>query len=271
MKTERIIKQQARESMRGNMSVLIAAMGMVALSFLLLEYIEYLVLYFLKAVNFDTGEIIGDKKLIYYIVIAAATVLILFVSPLLNGFLRTAANAALHRESKAVDVFYFFKSPKLYFKTVLYNFLLAVLFLTVSGALNINTYLETFAPDWYHQDPAWNTDTVLKVIAGVCTLFIKLVVYMVFVHYSTFFTKSTYFYDFTILDGVCLTIFRVCTTIVKLNLAKELAGEVVLPLEDLPAFLSDPAKVEASLAPVEPTLQTGPFGWRKPQPWDLIF
>lgn len=58
---------------------------------------------------------------------------------------------------------------------------------------------------------------------------------------------------------------------VKLNLAKELAGEVVLPLEDLPAFLSDPAKVEASLAPVEPTLQTGPFGWRKPQPWDLIF
>ena len=183
MKTERIIKQHARESMRGNMSVLIAAMGMVALSFLLLEYIEYLVLYFLKAVNFDTGEIIGDKKLIYYIVTAAATVLILLVSPLLNGFLRTAAHAALHRESQAVDVFCFFKSPKLYFKTVLYNFLLAVLFLTVSGALNINTYLETFAPDWYHQDPAWNTDTVLKVIAGVCTLFIKLVVYMVFVHY----------------------------------------------------------------------------------------
>lgn len=183
MKTERKIRQQAREAMRGNMSVMIAAMGMTALSFLLFEYIEYLLLYVMNAVNFDTGEIISDKKPVYYIIAASTTALILFISPLLNGFLKTAANAALHKESKAGDIFFYFKAPKRYFKTVLYNLLLAMLFVTVSGALNISSYLETFAPDWYNQTPAWNTDTVLKVLAGVGTLFIRLLVYMIFVHY----------------------------------------------------------------------------------------
>ena len=56
MKTEKMIRQQARDAMKGNLSKLIAALGFAALTFLTIEYVEYLVLHLTGAINYESGE-----------------------------------------------------------------------------------------------------------------------------------------------------------------------------------------------------------------------
>ena len=65
MKTEQIIKKQARGAMRGNLSTLIAAAGLASLVLLLLEYLEYLALYLEGAVNLDTGSVKDGYLFVY--------------------------------------------------------------------------------------------------------------------------------------------------------------------------------------------------------------
>lgn len=169
--------------MKGNMSRLIAALGFAALTFLTIEYIEYLVLHLTGAINYESGEAYNSGSAVYLGIMSAYAVIVLLLSPLINGFLKTAANTAVKKECGSTDLFYYFKGAGRYFKTVLYNLLLLMLYYAVSGALNLNGWLNAFFHSWYAQSPAWNVDTFLIVLAGVVTVFIRILVFMLFVHY----------------------------------------------------------------------------------------
>ncbi len=183
MKTEQMIRRQARAAMKGNMSKLIAAMGFVALTFLTIEYIKYFVLHLTGNIDFQSGEAFDSRSVLYLGIISAYVVIVLFLSPLLNGFLKSAANTAQKKKCESTDLFYYFKGAGRFFKTVLYNLLLGMLYFAVSGALNLSGYMDVFFHSWYNQAPAWNVDSFLVVLAGVVTAFIRILVFMIFVHY----------------------------------------------------------------------------------------
>lgn len=169
--------------MKGNMSKLIASMGFVALLFLALEYVQYLALHLTNTIDFHSGQTFDRRSIIYLSIYSAYAVTALLFSPVINGFIKAAANTALYKKCESTDIFFCFRGAGRYFKTVLYNLLLCMLYFTVSGALNLNGYLNVFFGSWFNQELGWNIDSFLIVLAGVVTVFIRILVFMLFVHY----------------------------------------------------------------------------------------
>ena len=95
MSTEKLVKQQARAALRGNLSQLIAGAGVAAAVFLLWEFIEYFALNELGVQ--DTENILQSDQWFVVPVVVVFMALVLFSTPLLNGFLRMAASTAVRR------------------------------------------------------------------------------------------------------------------------------------------------------------------------------
>ncbi len=183
MKTEQIIKKQARGAMRGNMSMLIAAAGLVSLVLLLLEYLEYLAFYIEGVVDFDTGFVADGFQTYYVLTVSGFAVAVLFASPLLNGFLRMAADTAIKKECRSADVFYCFKSFRLYFKTVLFNLALYLLVASASSVLNLSGLLSWLLPDIFDAEMSFKVESILTVLAAVVTFILRIIVFLIFAYY----------------------------------------------------------------------------------------
>ena len=178
--TEKIIKQQARQALRGNLSQLIAAAGSVVTVYLAVQYANYMVYFSLK--NLDVTQIgLLSAETLFAL---GTAVMLLLCSPLLNGFLRASANTALQKDCGARDVLFYFKKTELYFKTLLINLLVYMLFSITSTALNVSMYLEKLAPSV--TDPAvfgFTPQGFAVVFAAVLTVIISIFLYMFFVHF----------------------------------------------------------------------------------------
>lgn len=183
MKTEQIIKKQARGAMRGNMSKLIAAAGLASLVLLLLEYLEYLVLYIGNAVNLDTGEVKDGYTVFYLLTVSGFAAAALFASPLLNGFLRMSADTAIKKECRSVDVFYYFKGGRLYFKTILFNLVLYLMYASASSALNLSGILSWLLPDIFAAEMSLRIESVLTVFVSIVTVILRIIVFLIFAYY----------------------------------------------------------------------------------------
>ena len=119
MSRERIIKQQARESLRGNITALIA--GFLALA----------------VMGVMSGEVTGDSFLWYLLLEFGALVLAAVFSPLINGFFRLAADTAVKGGCEINSFFYFFSSPRRYFRTLAVNMGLCALYSLLTAPLAI--------------------------------------------------------------------------------------------------------------------------------------
>lgn len=183
MRVEKEIKRQAREALRGNHSKLLAAIGVTAAAMLLLEHIEYLVLLATGLVNGADDSVVESLSLPLVLVTAGYLAVVLLASPLINGCLRMASDVALNKRCSSKDVFRYFRDPRLWAKTVLINLLLSLLYGVLSGALDVSGYLSVLMPAWSDLPPSFSVETYLTVLAGVVTVLIRIVLYMLFVHY----------------------------------------------------------------------------------------
>lgn len=181
MSTEKLVKQQARAALRGNLSQLIAGAGVTAAVFLLWEFIEYFALNELGVQ--DTENILQSGQWYVVPVTAVFMALVLFSTPLLNGFLRMAATAAVRQKCDSLDVFYFFKTPVLFFRTVIINMLLMLLVTLSSAALNLSGWLSLALPDYFGASPGLTAEYMLTAFVTVLTVLIRVVLYMLLAHY----------------------------------------------------------------------------------------
>ena len=165
MKTEKIIKQQAREALQGNASALIAMMGVVAAAYLLLNYVQYVLLFLLDPSGAQTGTF-SSKNLTVHLIQSFNNVILLLLSPLFNGALRGAAQTAQYRDCSAGDVFYYFRSPRRWGKTVLINLLVFSLFSAACFAFDIGGFTRALLP-----------------LIDVVTVILRVVFYMLFIHF----------------------------------------------------------------------------------------
>lgn len=183
MNIEKEIKRQARASLRGNMSKLIAAAGLTALVLLLLEYAEYLLYYATGVMDWDKSEVAATDTPAFYIVTGVFLAAVLLAAPVVNGFLRMAVSTAVKKECRSLDVFYYFTNSTRYFKTVLIDMLLLAMVSVASSLLNISGWLQLLSPEWFGASPGFTPERLLTVFTGVLTGLVRVLLFMLLAHY----------------------------------------------------------------------------------------
>lgn len=183
LQTEKQVKRQAREALKGNFVPLLAAMGLVFVAVLLAECVQSLLLVLTHTIDLDTEKVIEGKELLYYAIAVGTTMVFLLLAPLINGFCKAAAKTAVHKRCEAGDVFYYFRGASRYFKTLLIDLLLYVLFSTITSVLDLSAYLVKLMPQLEDLTFGFNGETALVVGVGVLTAAIRVLVYMLLVHY----------------------------------------------------------------------------------------
>lgn len=171
MSKERIIKEQAREAMKGNMLPVIAGIAAVALIIVLLENAMYLSWVIFDAVDFETEKMNAGSELPYFLTITCTVTAGVLLSPFFNGMFKTASNAVINGNCEITDIFYFFGGLRRYLKTLLVNMTLYLIYggiTTASGRL-LTSLL--------------GQDGFYGVIAGIASGIICFLVYALFVHY----------------------------------------------------------------------------------------
>ena len=173
MQKEKIVKQQAREALRGNFSILIAGLAALVVTFLMVLYLGYLIEIPLGIIDAETEEIKDSMQTYDLLVTLGQSFLLMALSPMLNGWLHTAARAVISGKSEMSDLFYFFGSAVRYFKTVVLNLSLCVL------AAALITPLEVVKNIFFNDDFGGAIMSAVMIVWG-------LFVYMILVHYPLF-------------------------------------------------------------------------------------
>ena len=179
MSKEKMIKQQARAALKGNIVPIIAGALFVCVTAVMLANIGDLLLVVFGLYDFDKEAVSEGKEWIGNLVYMGTYVAALLLSPLVNGTVRAAANAVTKGENSASDVFRYFARPALYLKTLVVNLLLLLLYMLPAELLNFSRYSE-----WVFGDSltgAWAT--AAPVLAAVLTVLVRVFIYMVLVHY----------------------------------------------------------------------------------------
>ena len=173
MKRERIVKQQAREALRGNFSILIAGFSALVVAYLTVVYLAYVIEIPAGVVDVESEEVIDSMRQFDMLVTLGQGFLFAALSPLLNGWLHTAARAVISGKSEITDMFYYFGSAVRYFKTVVLNLSLCVL------AAALITPLEVVKNIFFNDDFGGAIMSAVMIVWG-------LFVYMILVHYPLF-------------------------------------------------------------------------------------
>ena len=171
MSKEKIIKQQAREALKGNLSSLIAAMGMIAMCVVTLLTLFYLLIVALKLVDLDSGELNAGSELPaagIFLLCALAGVAVL---PMLNGFMRMAGDAAVRGDCAVSTLFFYYRSPLRFFKSVLLDVGLLLLFsvLTLPSEVAVRLLPENSG--------------ILGAVAVAGSVIWKILIFLFFIHY----------------------------------------------------------------------------------------
>lgn len=179
MNKEKLIKIQARQALKGNIVPIIAGCLLVCLVAILIENAFSWVLIALNWYDFSTDEVKSGFEFGANLLEMGVFALGWLFSPLVNGTVFAAANAAIHKKNAATDIFRYFTSPKRYFKTLVLNLLLLLLFSVPAALFNFPQYVEWIFGDsltgfWAGAAP---------VLANVCMAVMMVLIYMIFVHY----------------------------------------------------------------------------------------
>ena len=167
MNTEKTVRKQAKKVLEGNRSVIISEIMVTVLAFLTGLFAFSLAmsvagLYDVKNPN-QTQQML---TMIFGLVFFAFVVVCL---PLINGVYRSVCNVVRGRECSPLDVFYYYKKPKLFFKSVILDVISVGLFFIISGLLNVFNYLSAVS-----DKIIWRLSSALRLLWCV-TLFLFII------------------------------------------------------------------------------------------------
>ena len=183
MKTEKTVRQQARAALKGNLTTLIAAAGIVYLTYLALTYANRFMLFLTNSVDLETGSVVYDFPNTPSLLALGNMALIILLSPLLNGFLRASANVARYKSCSATDVFFFFGGLTRYFRTIIINLMVFMLCVIASTALDPERWFRTLFSDLVPAQLGFDPASFAVIFFGVLSMFIRILLYLLFVHF----------------------------------------------------------------------------------------
>ena len=124
MSKEKIIRSQAKESLKGNWTASVAGVFVLLSVILILEaFYELLCL----SIGVFSNESLKSGYEIIYIIILCSVILFTFaVTPFKNGYFKLCYNIACKRSDGLRDMFYFFSGTRQYFKALRFNIIIAL-------------------------------------------------------------------------------------------------------------------------------------------------
>ena len=183
MSTEKVIKNQAKDSLKNNWSVIIAAVLAVCVIMILINALLYGFGFFAKAIDTDTGLIKEGKKLMFSFAACTALTVAILLSPLMNGLYKMFCNTSLYNRTEISDLFYFFKGAKRYFKTLVINITLLFIFSVLSYGLDAYSYACYVFGASLKSGFQFDFSTLILIVFFIVSVIIKVLVYLLFVHY----------------------------------------------------------------------------------------
>ncbi len=184
MSTEKIIKNQAKNSLKNNWSVILASVLAVCAVFILIFYaLLYGFAFLAKSIDTDTGLIKEGKAQIFTLIACSALTVMVLVSPLINGLFKMFCNTSLYRHTESSDLFYFFKGARRYFKTIVINITLFFTYSILSFGLDIYSYACYFLRDSLKSGFNFEPETLILMVIYIITVIIKVIIYLLFVHF----------------------------------------------------------------------------------------
>jgi hypothetical protein len=183
MSTEKIIKNQAKKSLAGNWSSLIAAIMFVLVMLIAVDGLISLLACAFNLVDMDTGEVIESKEFLFYVITTVVYVGLFFLSPIVNGVLRMFSSVALQGKCKISDVFFYFKSGAAYFKTLMLNLILAALYAILGFGLDFYKYATMITGKSLQDGLEFDILTFVLIATMIVSIVFKICIYLIFIHY----------------------------------------------------------------------------------------
>lgn len=183
MKTEIIIKNQARKSLSGNWIPIIAASSVVCIALILFMNIVSMFAFTFNLVDLNTYEIADKNKMFYVIIASVIEMCFVFVSPIINGVIKMAANVVLNEKTEITDMFYFFKGINRYLKTLLINLALFVIYNVITGVLNAYLYASGALNAGLDSGLKLDLTSAILVLSMVVTVIVKILFFFIVIYY----------------------------------------------------------------------------------------
>ena len=128
------------------------------------------------------------KEFTFTLISIIDLVVMFFLTPLINGFFKSVYTVAHNEIPSFWEIFSFFKSPKLYFKTILLNLIFVVILSLAFFAFDFG-YLVTMITDSLKTSNTALTTlitAVLNIVFGAVSVLLISFVYLFFVNYAMF-------------------------------------------------------------------------------------
>lgn len=188
MNKEKLIKNQALTALKGSWIVLIAMALMISAVIIAISGLGSIAQLITKSVDVSTGLAKSGREFVYGLTDGLTYAVMFFFSPLINGFFKSAYTVAHNEIPSFWELFTFFKSPALYFKTILLNLILVLIMAAAVFAFSFG-YLITIITDSLRTD----NEAVITLLTAVLNIFFGSVsvllvsfVYLFFVNYAMF-------------------------------------------------------------------------------------
>lgn len=188
MNKEKLIKNQALTALKGSWIVLIAMALMISAVIIAISGLGSIAQIITKSVDVSTGLAKSGREFVYGLTDGLTYAVMFFFSPLINGFFKSAYTVAHNEIPSFWELFAFFKSPALYFKTILLNLILVLIMAAAVFAFSFG-YLITIITDSLRTD----NEAVITLLTAVLNIFFGSVsvllisfVYLFFVNYAMF-------------------------------------------------------------------------------------
>lgn len=188
MNKEKLIKNQALTALKGSWLVLIAMALMISAVIIAISGLGSIAQLITKSVDVSTGLAKSGREFVYGLTDGLTYAVMFFFSPLINGFFKSAYTVAHNEIPSFWELFAFFKSPALYFKTILLNLILVLIMSAAVFAFSFG-YLITIITDSLRTDnEAVITllTAVLNIFFGSLSVLLISFIYLFFVNYAMF-------------------------------------------------------------------------------------
>ncbi len=183
MSTEKLIKAQSKKYLSGNWITVISAILALCTIAVTLEATFWLVTIFFGIVSLETGVVNEGKELLYTAVLLSELLAGILLSPIVNGIYKMFAKLVTQKSCEIDDMFYFFGNFGRYSRAVLMNIALFMLFMFFGELTNVYNYACILLDSNYFQSFGFNFETLLFAVAGVVTLVIKALLYLIILNY----------------------------------------------------------------------------------------
>ncbi len=183
MSTEKVIKNQAKDSLKHNWSVIIAAIITICVVIILIDALMYGFGFFTKSIDTDTGLVREGKKLTFTLIACGALSVAILISPLINGLFKMFCNTSLYNRTEITDLFFFFKGTHRYFKTLVINITLLFIFSVISYGLDVYSYACYVLGASLNSGFSFDFNTLILIVFYIFSVIIKVLIYLLFVHF----------------------------------------------------------------------------------------